>query len=656
LIALMLGILLSAELFVPVPRRARAQQGSTRQLTQEGAEKQSGGRIALVIGNSAYTNAPRLKNPINDATDIADALSHLGFTVEHGVDLNQKQMKFMIREFGKKLKAGGQGLFYFSGHGVQLRGHNYLVPVDADITSEADVEDQGVDANLVLGLMDEANNGLNVVILDACRNNPFARSFRSASGGLAQVDAPTGTLIAYATAPGRVAQDGVGRNGTYTAELLKQMRVPGLAVEEMFKRVRANVRQQTGGEQVPWEASSLVGDFYFNRAASGSQAASNAGKETTGAKADPAAVELEYWETIKNSTDAEDFRDYLKEYPAGTHAVIARSNVRRLEAAAKSSASEAKPTNTVPAPKVTSTPETAGTTKTAGSEAAQPVVSSTVRPPVPSSMLRSFEFTTVKVDGSGKLKTRETKRATQYVEDLGGAQLEMVEVPGGTFMMGSPETEANRSKAEGPQHQVTLRGFYMGKYEVTQAQYQAVMGTNPSSFKGGDLPVENVSWNDAVEFCKRLSAKTGREYRLPSEAEWEYAARAGTTTPFAFGETITPEIVNCYGESLRTMAVGWSEAANGFGLYDMHGNVWEWCLDYWHDSYSGLASDAPTDGSAWMSRGYSNLRVVRGGSHVFNGLNCRSATRFFLAPGDRDFGPGAPRRYIGFRVVVSART
>jgi hypothetical protein len=233
-------------------------------------------------------------------------------------------MKFMIREFGKKLKGGAQGLVYFSGHGVQLRGRNYLIPVDADITSEADVEDQGVDANLVLGLMDEANNGLNVVILDACRNNPFARSFRSAGSGLAQVDAPTGTLIAYATAPGRVAQDGVGRNGTYTAELLKQMRVPGLAVEEMFKRVRANVRQQTKGEQVPWEASSLVGDYYFNRAATATSVANNPPSGATSEAANAAAFELEYWNAIKDSNDPEEYQGYLKRYPNGQFAEIAR--------------------------------------------------------------------------------------------------------------------------------------------------------------------------------------------------------------------------------------------------------------------------------------------------------------------------------------------
>jgi Caspase domain len=221
-------------------------------------------RTALVIGNAGYVNAPTLRNPSNDASDMARTLKSLGFEVTSGINLNQRDMKRLIREFGQKLRAGGSGLFYYAGHGVQSKGHNYLIPIEADIQSETDVEDQGVDVGLVLGLMDEANNGLNVVILDACRNNPFARSFRSVNNGLAQVDAPTGTLIAYSTAPGKVARDGEGRNGAYTAELLKQMQVPGLTIEELLKRVRANLKQLTNGEQVPWETSSLVGNFYFN--------------------------------------------------------------------------------------------------------------------------------------------------------------------------------------------------------------------------------------------------------------------------------------------------------------------------------------------------------------------------------------------------------
>jgi quercetin dioxygenase-like cupin family protein len=242
-----------------------------RQLQQTGsASPNSAKRIALVIGNGAYTKAPPLKNPPNDARDMAATLRTLGFDVTSGINTNQRDMKRLIREFGQKLKTGGSGLFYYAGHGVQSKGRNYLIPIDADIQSEAEVEDSGVDASLVLNFMDDAQNGLNIVILDACRNNPFARSFRSATDGLAQVDAPTGTLIAYATAPGRVASDGQGQNGLYTSELLKQMRVPGQSVTDMFMRVRAEVMRQTASKQVPWEASSLVGNFYFNRIPTGS--------------------------------------------------------------------------------------------------------------------------------------------------------------------------------------------------------------------------------------------------------------------------------------------------------------------------------------------------------------------------------------------------
>jgi hypothetical protein len=310
-----------------------AQQGRDLQLSQT-ASQSNGKRIALVIGNGAYTSSP-LNNPPNDATDMARALSNVGFTVEHGVDLTQRQMKAMIRKFGQELKNGGHGLFYFAGHGIQLKGRNYLIPVDAEIASETDVEDQGVDANLIMGLMDEAGNGLNVVILDACRNNPFARSFRSTTNGLAQVDAPTGTLVAYSTAPGKVARDGTGRNGAYTAELLKQMSVPGVPIEEVMKRVRASLKQLTNGEQVPWESSSLVGAFYLNSAGGTASAADNpVSAIPSSPTVDSATIELAYWDTIKNSTDQNDFKSYLKEYPFGRFVSLAKNRISKLEESA----------------------------------------------------------------------------------------------------------------------------------------------------------------------------------------------------------------------------------------------------------------------------------------------------------------------------------
>jgi formylglycine-generating enzyme required for sulfatase activity len=286
-----------------------------------------------------------------------------------------------------------------------------------------------------------------------------------------------------------------------------------------------------------------------------------------------------------------------------------------------------------------------------------------------------FTFETVTVNPQGKIIHRETKQAQYLTENIGETTLEMVYIPGGTFTMGSPEGEGYSSAK--PQHPVTIKPFLMGKYPVTQAQWEAVanlpkiqndLDPNPSDFKGKNRPVENVSWNDTIEFCARLSKKTGKNYRLPSEAEWEYACRAGTTTPFHFGETITPDLANYdgnhpYGEGPKgiyrqeTTPVGSFQVANAFGLYDMHGNVWEWCADPWHDNYEG----APTDGRVWDEnnndnhyRNYIDLlvnikndngtRLLRGGAWCNVSNVCASGLRYYYIA-----------RYVsndnGFRVV-----
>jgi uncharacterized caspase-like protein len=219
-------------------------------------------RVALVIGNSAYKQAP-LANPGNDARAMAQVLRESGFTVKELRNLNQAGMRRAIREFGDDIAKGGIGLFFFAGHGMQIRGRNYLIPVGSDIEREDEVEDQAVDARLVLEKMASAKNPLNIVILDACRNNPFISSFRSSIVGLAAMDAPAGTLVAFSTAPGQVAADGTGDNGLYTQHLVSYMREPGLKVEDVFKRVRSAVRQASAGRQTPWENTSLEADFYF---------------------------------------------------------------------------------------------------------------------------------------------------------------------------------------------------------------------------------------------------------------------------------------------------------------------------------------------------------------------------------------------------------
>jgi formylglycine-generating enzyme required for sulfatase activity len=243
--------------------------------------------------------------------------------------------------------------------------------------------------------------------------------------------------------------------------------------------------------------------------------------------------------------------------------------------------------------------------------------------------------------------------------------LEMVSIPAGTFLMGLPDDEPNRYGDESPQHSVTIQPFLLGRYPVTQAQWRTVaalpqvnreLKSDPARFKGDDRPVEQISWNDATEFCDRLSAYSGRQYRLPSEAEWEYACRAGTQTPFHFGETMTTEVANYRGSSFgggpqgefrrATTAVTFFEVANAFGLSDMHGNVWEWCQDDWHNSYER----APTDGSAWTEGGDSTQRVVRGGAWDDEPTNCRSASRSGFKRDDSRFSG------IGFRVACSTES
>jgi caspase domain-containing protein len=294
-------------------------------------------RMALVIGNGAYINASWLTNPSNDAQDMAFVLRSLGFElVGGGARLNQSadQMKQLIKDLGEKLSHGGVGLFYYAGHGVQAEGHNYLIPVDANILREKTLEFDTVDVNRVLAEMDGAGNGFNIVILDACRNNPFARSWRSADQGLAQINAPEGTLIAYATSPGRIASDGTGRNGTYTAELLRQMRVPKLSIEEMFKAVRAGVKAATKNQQTPWEASSLVGAFCFvgdctNPGTKGLPSNSDS------SLLEPAAFELSYWDSIKTSSNIEDFKSYLEKYPNGQFSSLAKNRIASLSTETK---------------------------------------------------------------------------------------------------------------------------------------------------------------------------------------------------------------------------------------------------------------------------------------------------------------------------------
>ena len=299
-------------------------------------------RVALVIGNGAYKSDP-LRNPVNDAEDIAHVLRGLGFRVTLKKDASQRDMISAINSFGQDLKKGGVGLFYFAGHGVQSRGRNFLVPVNAHVESEAELEFEAVDANRVLSLMDEADNRVNIVILDACRNNPFARSFRSISRGLAQLEASRGSFIAFSTAPGSVASDGMGRNGIYTQHLLSSLKNPNSDIDKVFRRVTAEVSRATSGKQVPWVSSSLTGDFSFRP-----DPISSLPSAAVAVPLDPTVNDRAFWESVKDSKNPEELTAYLEQFPNGLFAALAHSRLKarqsaELESTASPTVSISKP-------------------------------------------------------------------------------------------------------------------------------------------------------------------------------------------------------------------------------------------------------------------------------------------------------------------------
>lgn len=509
-------------------------------------------RVALVIGNGAYEATP-LRNPVNDARAMAATLGGLGFEVIERENLTQKDMKREIQAFGQKLLKGGVGLFYYAGHGVQVNGRNYLIPVGASIEHEKQVEYEAVDAGAVMSEMDYARNRLNIVILDACRDNPFARSFRSVSQGLASISAPTGALIAYATAPGSVASDGPGEHGLYTGELIKAIQTPGLRIEDVFKHVRAAVRENTEGKQIPWESSSLEGDFYFKQ---------------------PAAQ---------------------AESPPTTLPQIAA----------------------VPAP-----------------------------PPAPRS----------------EAPVRSVK---SWKEPVTG--MEFVWVPGGCFLMGSPQNEKDRKADEGPVHEVCVDGFWMGKTEVSNGQFRKFDPNHNSrdygghSLNGDSQPAVYVCWSDANNFAQWLKGQNGGQYnfRLPTEAEWEYACRAGAESSRYWGDDPSAacnyenvadrsagrqwgwdEIHDCDDSYAATAPVG-SFQANLFGLQDMLGNVLEWVADtYAVDAYISHEHKNPVH--TGESGGAD--RVIRGGNWHGQPGNVRCANRASGLPGGMNDD-------LGFRLV-----
>ena len=546
-------------------------------------------RVALVIGNGEYTRVGRLANPPRDAGAVEAMLKAAGFDSVRRVDnVGAAAMRRALRDFSDDVKDAEIAVVYYAGHGIEVNGANYLIPVDAALERDRDVEDETVPLDRVSAALEQASL-LRLIILDACRDNPFLRAMsrttRSIGRGLARVDAiAPSTLIAYAAQAGATAVDGTAANSPFTAALVKHLPTPGLDIRIALGRVRDEVLKSTANKQ----DSPLYG-------ALGGTSIPLVPGAATGTSAS-AAVDAEL---ARLKAEVERLRQQ--------QAVNATSPVTT----AASSQQPAVPSASTK-PAIVGTPD--------GPDPARSVV-----------------------PGSG-----------QSFRDCPECP-EMVVVPAGKFTMGSSPTEiADLTKefsrykqwwdSEGPQRTVTIRQpFAVGKFEVTLDEWAACVagGVCTNNSGKGRQPVIARSWDNAMHYVAWLARKTGKPYRLLTEAEWEYAARAGTTTPFSTGSTITTAQANFNGTATyngstkgayrgKSTEVG-SFVANPFGLFDMHGNVYEWVEDCWHANYNR----APSDGSAWTTACMnSGRRVVRGGAFDFDPVSLRSASRRWYSSED----------------------
>lgn len=599
---LLLAVLLSITVGLSRPTPAQSDRSNSSQ-----QRTRSQHRVALVIGNARYKQIRGLENPVNDAKLMAATLRLLGFEVIERHDQTRAEMETAFALFEQRLRSESVALLFYAGHGAQFGGKNYLIGIDMSSLFEQANATQGmIDVGAATQALAGRSN-LTIIILDACRNpaKQLLQNHPNIADGFTEFkNAPNGTYVAFSTAPGKTAPDGSGyENSFYTTALVSNLKMRPSRIEDVFMRTQIDVERNTKEEvdnrsgtvseiEVPWTSSSLKTVFYF------------------------------------------------------TPDQLALSPAPQLFPAA-------------------------------------PLKSDLVK----TASLRPFAYSVPTLNERGALLSSLAAKASHFFESAQAVQIEMVEIPGGRFLMGANADEVRLAFAEAtrefdnidddtyqtittemPQHAVNINGFFMSRYEITQAQYYAVMGTLPSiapQFRSPNFPVVNVSWHEANEFCARLSRLTGRNYRLPSEAEWEYAARAGTTTPFAFGPNISPQVA-VYNSALpfnsaprgpvrRAMTgVGEIAPANRFGLHDMHGNVWEWCADYWHGGYDG----APTDGSAWdqpetlpadsvngTDAGPDQSHVARGGSWNSPATRNRSASRFRYFPTYRAAS-------LGFRVIA----
>ena len=639
-------------------------------------------RVALVIGNSVYADAPDLRNPRADAREITAALQRLDFDVIGGTDLDIGAMRAKIREFSRRMENADLALFFYAGHGVQVAGQNYLLPTDAVLERESDLDFSTVNVDLVVRQM-ERSAKTKIVLLDSCRDNPFetalsqsmgaTRSAKALSRGLAPTRAEGGALIGFATDPGDVAYDGEGDHSPFTQALLNHIETPGLEINVMMTRVRADVFKDTNRKQRPWTTSSLIGEVYLK--------IENVENVTVAAPTGQADLELAFWSAIADSSNPADFEAYLEQFPEGTFVPLAHNRLAMLtpQIQPKPDPLAGSQTTNAPSQPSLSQLDEEATTLTQPSQKKEP----------------EQQLATAILPKARPEKPAPAAPASNPPQIYRDCEIcpAMVAIPGGTFLMGSNGGEA----AERPVREVTIAPFMMSIHEVSVDEFSFVLdihqpgegcytwtkagkmrnasGTswfnahydwseswegNPRHKKDPETgmwpePAACINWDDAAAYVDWLNLQVdGRPYRLPSEAEFEYAMRAGSTADYPWGDepAAACKWANAADSTSRfkwrnkgcddsapDITFSGSYPPNAFGLYDMAGNMWEWTADCWNGSHKG----APVDGSA-RTKGNCKSRVLRGGSGDDPVENLRSAYRVAIPAKRRQIN-------VGFRVV-----
>jgi formylglycine-generating enzyme required for sulfatase activity len=607
-----------------------------------------GRRQAILIAASEFPDEPSLATlrcPQNDVAGLAEVLAspEFGLFADPLLYVNQPHHATLraINRVFKQAARADQILIYYSGHG-KLDGAGRLHLTTTDTEADA-LETSSIPVSTLLRLIENYDCKQVALILDCCFSGAVGKEFKSGvDDQLQQVAQTRGVFILTASTSVQTAAEKEGdQYSLFTKHILHGIKQgeadcdnDGLvSIDDLYEYTRLRVPLEGAQQPRKWTLDAQGGKLAIARTAAFYSA------EKLRAFRDVILG-------IEDEIDDEVFADAIR--------VIKQNQQKRDKAffkllndlleqglkPAKFSGQWLRDAGLIGQPRQ---PE---------QKPAKPPERQQTPAPAPQQTKPRESQQAPVAAPSRQTKPPDSKTVNGFSDDLNGVKLEMIYVPGGEFTMGSDKYDSEK-----PPHKVTVPAFYIGKFQVTQAQWKAVMGDKlKPGFKGDDnLPMESVSWDDAREFCQKLQELTKKAYRLPSEAEWEYACRADTTTEFAFGDSLSSKQANFdgnypYGDASKavyrkkTTPVG-SYDPNAFGLYDMHGNVWEWCEDVWHDNYKG----APTDGSAWLSGGDSSRRVLRGGSWSNDGDDCRSAYRNYYEPGVRV-------NVIGFRVVVSART